>query len=221
MRVPQEKGYKGSKKWLQKLINEKPEQLNRQIIEQTGQNATYSINWLSPKKEDDYAEYSDIDCLNLLGISLDKRPLKTFWPDRGPQWDALGKSDSGDLFFMEAKSHISELVSFTDAKGNSLDLILKSLNETKQYLNPDSRVDWANGFYQYANRLAFLYLLRTLNEKPAYLVFVYFLNDSEVDGPSSIEEWKGALELLHTYFGLKRHKLQRYVIDAFINVEKI
>lgn len=217
MRVLQGEGTKGSKKWLQKLINEKPELLNQQVLSRLHANETQTITWYSPKKEDGYAEYSDQRCLNLLGISLDTRLLNTFWPKRGPQWDGLGKSDVGDLFFVEAKSHISELYSCIGAEGKSLDLILKSLNETKQYLNQNSKVDWSNGFYQYANRLAYLYLLRTLNHKPVYLVFVYFLNDSEVGGPSSIEEWKGAIELLHTYFGFNRYKLQRFIIDCFID----
>ena len=221
MRAVQGPGTKGSKKWLQKLINEKPELLNQQILENLSRNKTQTITWYSPKQEDDYAEYSDQDSLNKLKVTLDKRPLETFWPNRGPQWDGLCDSDSGDLFFVEAKSHISELFSFVGAKGKSLELIQNSLNETKRYLNPSSKVDWSNGFYQYANRLAHLYLLRTLNKKQAYLIFVYFLNDHEVNGPSSIEEWKGALELLHTYFGLRRHKLQRFVIDIFLDIERL
>jgi hypothetical protein len=221
MRVVRGEGVKGSKKWLQKLINEKPEMLNRQILSHLHANETQSINWLSPKIEYNYAEYSDEHALKLLEVKLDQRPLRGFWPRRGPQWDGLGKGGSGELFFVEAKSHISELYSCINAEGTSLNLILNSLNETKQYLNPNSKVDWSNGFYQYANRLAYLYLMRTLNSKPAYLVFIYFLNDLEVGGPSSIEEWKGAIELLHTYFGLKRHKLQKYIIDAFVDVTKL
>jgi hypothetical protein len=221
VRVIQGQGTKGSKKWLQKLISEKPELLNQQILEHLNRNKTQTITWYSPKQKDDYAEYSDQDSLKMLNLTLDKRPLETFWPSRGPQWDALGGSDSCDLFFVEAKSHISELFSCVDAKGRSLELIQNSLRETKRYLSPNSKVDWSNGFYQYANRLAHLHLLRTLNEKQAYLIFVYFLNDREVNGPSSIEEWNGALELLHTYFGLRRHKLQRFVIDIFFNIERL
>jgi hypothetical protein len=73
------------------MINEKPELLNQQIFSHLGAHKTQSIKWLSPMQEDYYAEYSDGDCLNLLGIALDKRPLETFWPSRGLQWDGLGK----------------------------------------------------------------------------------------------------------------------------------
>ncbi len=54
------------------------------------------------------------------------------------------------------------------------------------------------GFYQYINRLAHLYLLRVLNKIPAYLVFVYFVNDhthiptSRQDQPSPpATAWQG------------------------------
>lgn len=61
-------------------------------------------------------------------------------------------------------------------------------------------------------------LLVTQGHKPAYLVFVYFVNDAEMAGPSSISEWKGAIELVHTYLGITRHKLQKYTADVFIDV---
>ncbi|MCJ7633232.1 hypothetical protein MUP77_12675 [Candidatus Bathyarchaeota archaeon] len=220
VRVVLSAGNKGSKKWVQKLVNEKPELLNHQILERLTKHQNESIRWLSPLKSDKYAEYSDQESLDLLGINLKKRSLDSFWPVAGPRWDGLGKSDSG-IFLVEAKSHVSELFSCVGAKGKSLSLILRSLGETKNYLSPNSPVDWSQGFYQYANRLAHLYLLRELNDQPAYLAFVYFLDDSEMTGPSSISEWKGAIELLHTYLGIRRHKLQKYIIDIFIDVNQV
>jgi hypothetical protein len=222
VRVPQSAGSRGSKKWIQKLVNEKPELLNRQILEQLNESQNELFRWFSPLKFDEYAEYSDQESLNLLGIELKERSLSSFWPVRGPQWDALGMSDSGRFFFVEAKSHISELFSCVGATDeNSLSLIRKSLDETKSYLSPNSPVDWSLGFYQYTNRLAHLYLLRTLNHKAAHLVFVYFLNDAEMAGPSSISEWKGAIELLRTFLGIRRNKLQKDILDVFIDVTQL
>jgi hypothetical protein len=173
---------------------------------------------LSPLKNDDYAEYSDHESLDLLGLSLKKRPLADFWPDNGPQWDALGASDSGKVFLIEAKSHIGELSSSIGAKDEgSVRRILQSLRETKNFLNSNAEVDWSRGFYQYANRLAHLYLLRQ-NDVPAYLVFVYFLNDLGMAVPATIDQWKGAIELLHTYLRIRRHKLQKYIVDVFIDL---
>ena len=67
------------------------------------------------------------------------------------------------------------------------------------------------------NRLAHLYLFRK-NEVPTYLVFVHFINDLEMNGPATIEEWKGVKKLLHSYLGIGRHRLQSFITDVFIDV---
>jgi hypothetical protein len=219
-RHPQAAGKKGSKKWIQKIVNERPEILNRSIAARLKLPEHERFCWLSPLKNDEYAEYSDDESLDLLGLRLKKRALADFWPNNGPQWDALGKSDSGKVFLIEAKSHIGELSSSIRAKDeDSMRRILQSLQETKTFLNSNAEVDWSRGFYQYANRLAHLYLLRQ-NDVPAYLVFVYFLNDLEMAGPATIDQWKGAIELLHTYLGIRQHKLQKYTVDVFIDLTR-
>ena len=126
------------------------------------------------------------------------------------------------MFLVEAKSHISELSSTMKAKNpDSRRRIRRSLEKTKQYSSINSDVDWSARFYQYTNRLAHLYFLRVKNQLPAYLVFVYFINDTDVMGPTSVSEWKGALSLLHSYLGIGRHKLQRYVAELFIDVNDL
>ena len=123
---------------------------------------------------------------------------------------------------LEAKSHISELLSpKTGAGETSLRKIKKSLDETKTFLHSNSEHDWTSTFYQYTNRLAHLYLLRVLNEVPAYLVFVYFMNDKDMNGPRSIDEWSGAIALLHSFLGIGRHKLSKYIADIFIDVQML
>ena len=52
------------------------------------------IDWKSPLKADDYAEYRDEDFLRKLRIlNKIKYSLSVFWPNNGPQWDALGVSE--------------------------------------------------------------------------------------------------------------------------------
>jgi len=85
-------------------------------------------------------------------------------------------------------------------------------------LHSTTEHDWTSTFYQYTNRLAHLYLLRALNEVPAYLVFVYFVNDKEMNGPQSIDEWHGALSPLTSYLGIGSHRLKKYIADIFIDV---
>ena len=73
--------------------------------------------------------------------------------------------------------------------------------------------------YQYANRLAHLYLLRELNRVPAHLLFVYFVGDDDVNGPETVPEWEAALSLAKRVLGLpERHRLSDYVSDVFFNV---
>ena len=127
-RIPQHKAAKGSQKWIQKLVNEKPDLLDSNIRTQLDLPDTEKTIWLSPIAVDDYAEYQDQAFLDLLGIKLPKVPLSDFWPSRGPVWDGLGRSDSGKVFLVEAKSHISEVLSpKTGAGVKSLRQIEKSL----------------------------------------------------------------------------------------------
>jgi hypothetical protein len=202
------------------LINNQPEHLNSQIRAKLNLSRDEHIQWLSPLKDTEYSEYRDQEFIDLLGIELKKKTLSDFWPKRGPQWDALGRSSSGKLFLVEAKSHIRELISTMKARDkNSARRIRNSLRKTKRFLGSNSKVDWSCGFYQYANRLAHMYLLRQLNKLPIYLLFVYFINDTEMKGPTSISEWKGAIELLQSYLGIRKHKVKDTVVDIFIDIK--
>ena len=221
-RIEQGPAVKGSQKWIQKLVNEKPDLLTSLIRTQLNLPDTDTITWLSPIVDDGYAEYRDQAFLDLLDITLPNVSLSDFWPSRGPVWDGLGTSETGKVFLVEAKSHISEVLSpKTGAGVKSLRKIRKSLDETKTFLHSKSEHDWTSTFYQYTNRLAHLYLLRVLNEVPAYLVFVYFVNDKEMNGPKSIDEWNGALLLLTSYLGIGRHRLKQYIADIFIDIGEI
>jgi hypothetical protein len=50
---------KGNQKWIQKLVNEKPDLLNSTIRAQLDLPDTERITWLSPIADDEYAEYQD------------------------------------------------------------------------------------------------------------------------------------------------------------------
>jgi hypothetical protein len=170
--------------------------------------------------EDDHAEYRDETFIEKLGIKDRlKNPLRDFWPLKGPQWDALGKAGN-TVFLVEAKANIPEMVSSPSGAGiESLGQIKSSLDELKKYLSVNNDVDWAGKFYQYTNRLAHLYYLRELNKIDAYMMFIYFVNDSTVNGPTCKDKWEGAIEVMEDYLGLsKRHKLRKYVKDLFIDV---
>lgn len=123
---------------------------------------------------------------------------------------------------MEAKANIEEIISpETKARGEAFELIKKSLDTSKKYFKMNNKADWSGTFYQYTNRLAHLYFLRTLNNLPAYLVFVYFTGDDSVSGPKSIEEWNAALTVMKRYLGAGAHKLSKYIAEVFIDVKQI
>lgn len=218
-RFPQKKGHKGSLKWIQKLINDSPELLSNEIRNKFNLPSNLQIEWLSPLASDEYAEYRDQAFLNVLQISTLKTQLKEFWPKGGPQWDALGKAEYGSVFLVEAKSHIAEVISQLAAKSpKSIKKIHESLNYTKRSLRIGTNHDWTSPFYQYSNRIAHLYFLRELNNVPAHLVFVYFLNDDTMGGPKIKEEWLGALKLVKASLGIARNKLKKYTGEVFIDV---
>ena len=214
-------GRKGSQKWLQRLVNEKPCLLDNQLVMAGVVAPTEAVNWLSPLANDGYAEYRDERVLARLGVELTKRPLTTFWPRGGPQWDGLGKTENGRLLLVEAKSHIGELKSYSKAGSRSSAKIQQSLQEVQSALGVSARSDWSQTYYQYANRLAHLWLLREANGLPARLLFIYFVGDEEMNGPKTKGEWEVAIAQVEAYLGLQEHLLRQAVHRIFIDVAQL
>ena len=214
---------RGSLKWIRRAVNDFPSLLNQRLREGLGLPHDTPIKWTSPLADDQFAEYRDDDLIRLTGMRLPERPLASFWPVRGPQWDALAQVGKAGGLLVEAKANIPEIVSpGTSAEGERRALLEKSLAELKFYLGVDQDASWSGKFYQYANRLAHLYFLREVNRQDAYLAFVYFTGDSDVDGPATVAEWKAALTVAKGALGVpKRHRLSRYVADIFIDVSEM
>lgn len=221
MRTPQKPGTKGSLKWIQVLIDQFPAILDNEICKQYGLSPN-SIEWLSPLKSDEFAEYKDGAFLELLGLSAYKDDLRNFWPDRGPQWDALGRfSDKGPYILLEAKANISEVQSKCSASSEvSKELIKKSLGRTQDFLNCSSENDWMKDYYQYANRLAHLYFLKEQCGIDARMVFLYFVND-ETHIPTSQAKWNEAIDDQKMVMGLNEHNLQRYIAEVFVDIKDL
>ena len=215
-RVPKKKGDKGSLRAIQWYVNEAPDELGRQIEEASRGGIKAPIAWKSPRQGDAFAEYSDAEFIEKLEVPLPARSLEQFWPKGGPNWDALGTSRNGQVVLVEAKSHVSEIISSPCGAGKpALRRIKAALCEVAAALEVDSSCDWTGTFYQYANRLAHLYFLRDVNKVPAWLVQVCFVNDTTVVGPKTAPEWRAAVEVLQGALGLKKHRLSRYVVEVF------
>lgn len=222
MRVPQPNQCRGSLKWIRQLINGRPDLLDDELRRAGALVSDASINWVSPKKGDDWAEYSDAEFLNKLGYSQLTPALSEFWPRRGPQWDALGRSTDGTVFLVEAKAHLGELQSTCAAKAPpSRALITSSLERTRNALGVTNGADWSTHYYQYANRLAHLGFLRDQGVQ-AYLVFVYFIGDTGMPGaPISRAHWDGANSALKKHLGLADLPPIPGVIDLYVDVSQL
>ena len=211
----------GSKRWLQIAVNRRPELLLGALRRSGAIPLRAEVTWSCPSESDDFREYCDEIALEKAHINTARlaRPLAAFWPARGPVWDAVGFSTAGTSVFLEAKAHIPEAASGgTKASDSSRELIKQSLEEARKFYAPRSTATWMDLFYQYGNRLAHHYFLTQINEILSVLVFLYFVNADDMLGPSSEEEWRGAIKLLHCALGLPPDLKAQGVFEAFLDV---
>ena len=221
-RVKQKSADKGSQRWLQQMVERAPHAFEQALLPKLHPTGGGPVEWLSPRRDDDYAEYSDGAFLRRLDLKLGRESLKDFWPKRGPVWDGLARTARGDVLLIEAKANMSELASpGTKASEDSAKRIRKSLAAAKPAFGAPEDADWASTYYQYANRLAHLYLLRQLNHVSAYLVFLYFVNATEVGGPTSVETWQPGIKALHEALRLGGGPLTPYVLEVFVDIGTI
>jgi hypothetical protein len=178
-----------------------------------------NVSWRSPLRSDDFAEYRDECFLRRVGLERLSSELQDFWPQRGPQWDALAQLENGGVLLVEAKAHIGELWSSCKAEGSSLEKITEALNETVEFLGATPKARWTDCFYQLANRIAHLYFFRNhgINAK---LVLINFVGDDDVRGPNSKAEWQAAYEIVWHVLGLPgRHdEISRHIVEIFPEV---
>ncbi len=208
----------GSQKWLQIAINRKPELFLGALQQSGAVGRQTSVTWYSPLEADSFREYRDGVALAKAGITQLKEPLHSFWPPRGPVWDAIGIISNDGPLFVEAKAHIPEAASpATKASPVSRRLIDESLAKARRFYAPGATAAWNSIFYQYANRLAYHYFIKELNHKQSTLVFLYFLNADDMHGPASEEEWRGAAHLIHAVLGIPKDLTSHGVFDVYLD----
>jgi hypothetical protein len=214
-RYPRPARARGSEKWMRRVAATGA--LDAALLKTMKRSG--AIDWRSPRADDAFAEYRDAAFLERVGLSHLLPQLKAFWPRKGPQWDALGLSASGDVLLVEAKAHLREFCSEgTGASAASRAKIETALNATARALGAKPRGAWTTTFYQLANRLAHLWFLREHGVK-AWLVLMNFVGDADVGGPESAAEWDAAYLVANYAMGLpERHALSRYVIHLHPDV---
>jgi hypothetical protein len=219
MRVPMPIGMDGSLKWIQRATNDQCKLIDKQLLSSLPRASR--IEWRSPLASDGYAEYRDSGFLERIGHADLADRLAEFWPARGPQWDALGTTDTGEVILVEAKAHIDEMFSpGCQASERPFIQISDAFNKTISAFGAKPAIDWTGSLYQMANRYAFLHFLAA-NGVSARLVFVCFVGDAEMNGPESADEWRGALHVARRMLGLpKRSRFPGQVIDVFPHVSQ-
>jgi hypothetical protein len=213
----------GSQYFLRKGVNQQPALLRDALRESGALHVREDVSWHSPLLAESHQEYRDGAAVKALG--LEERivaPLADFWPSRGPLWDALGTSSQERPILVEAKAHIPETVSREKATAAmSKRRIGASLALARSYYTRKSESDWGTPFYQYANRLAYQFWLRKQNGILSSLVFLCFTNAAAMNGPSTKQEWQGAIRLVHAVLGLPPDLSVFGVYHAFLDANQL
>lgn len=201
-------GSKGSKLLIQKWVNQAPNELSNLIVTASPSLLAYAptkIDWLSPLSDHSYREYRD-DFLVLFQLQAHVSALRSFWPERGPQWDALADIEEGDgnagILLVEAKAHTTETQSTWKAESEtSKAMIRRAFARVQGYMGVEP-TDWTTGYYQLANRLAFLYFLTEILHKPAFLALVNFVDDAS-HVATSLAEWRRHYQRAFAEMGIR------------------
>ena len=219
-RVAQSEGKRGSLKWIQRTINDHSSLIDGELLPML--KGAHSIRWRSPLRQDDFAEYRDAAFLKQVDLGELSDALAQYWPQRGPQWDALGVSNRGDVLLVEAKAHVAEMCSpATQASRTSRVKIEAALATTAQALHAKPRAAWTDVFYQLANRLAHLKFLRN-SEVPAWLILVNFIGDADMKGPRTAAEWDAAYRVVYHVMGIDMSAgLMKNVRHVYLDVSKL
>lgn len=104
------------------------------------------------------------------------------WPTSGEahNWDAIAEIERNgkrEWLLVETEANVEELRSSCGAENeDSLDIIRRTLDTTKNALAVPASRDWLSPYYQYCNRLAALRHL-TNSGSAARLLFIYFCGD--------------------------------------------
>jgi hypothetical protein len=202
--------YAGSQLQIQLWVNCRRAALDRRVCETLPSLAAArpEIEWVSPIRQDGFAEYQDADFLQRVGLARLTDDLRSFWPKGGPCWDGLavvrlgGSRAATGVLMVEAKSYPGEIHGggCKAAAPRSRTRIEDALAATKRWLGAPPDADWTGPLYQSANRLAHLYFFTQVAKVPAWLLNVYFVNDPR--SPTSVAEWGAALGKLKKELGL-------------------
>lgn len=222
--VISEKGY-GSERHFGDYRQSACRILDKEICSALG-HPSVEVDWLYPVVSEERPEFTGISFLD--HDAQRQTAWEDFWPQSGStlSWDGIAQiclSGQPTWILIEAKANHPEFCSPPCGATSpaSRAQIRRSLNETKKALGVHRFFPWEGTYYQYANRLAFLYFLRKIGVS-ARLVFIYFYGDQFPDGtpcPDSPDRWRELIQACHLTLGLlDRHRLEGWIHEVFLRV---
>ena len=181
---------KGSRFWMQECINNEDllERLNKDILNAADLSGIdlNVIEWLSPLADNNYKEYQLSQTFLCENFGLENFDF-SFWPKRGPQWDAIGIADDKTIILVEAKAHLGEWSSYLSSKNHdNTRLIKKAITEVFSDYGGDE-TKRTHGYYQLSNRIVFWHRFKQYNH-PCVLILLNFTNDRRFK-PTSEEDF--------------------------------
>lgn len=194
------RGEKGSRFWIQQLVNSNSEYLNNELVKIDP--SIGNITWISPLVADDYLELKTEDISDM----AEKYDIKfkipdsilSFWPPNGPYWDAVGIDDNNTLLLVECKAHRAETRSACRSISNKSKLKMREamkktcFNITNTSIFPENV--WFNEYFQLANKLSFLYHLNKAGIKTK-LILLNILDDPTFIR-TTLEEWNRHYQII-------------------------
>lgn len=221
-------GY-GSEYQLLRFLGHHRDELNKEILNSLKLNNA-NIHWFDYPKDIKKlsldSEYTGISFLP--NHEQFDEAWNIFWPQSGNthNWDGIFTINN-KYYLVEAKAHISE-VSNNGHEHN--EQIASRLAETKNYYGITYETnDWEGPYYQQANRLAFIYFLKSKCNIDAELINIFFINGYdkrkldkneiyriENKNVHTKDEWLNEIQKEYCYLGLNT-KAKNIIHEVFIN----
>ena len=189
-----------------------------------------NVKWLD-FEFDKNKSFPDIPDKELKGISFLKDELvinnwKKEWPQTGNvmNWDLVGFTIDNNIktwLLVEAKAHIEELSQSCGATNDeSKEKITNTLKNTAENLSINFNSNWLEKYYQLANRIYILDLLRRHNIY-VKLINIYFIGDMKCNNrksPQSKDEWLNSINEMKECIGIKDKQSSLGIYDIYLDV---
>ena len=215
---------RGSKLQTQLYVDRQQKALTEKVLEAlpTLANRGPTLEWVVPLHAKDFAEPRDRTMLVELDLSHLAAALRTFWPARGPVWDALAicrfPDKTSGVLLAEGKSYPREMYSGGTGAGKAG--TAASLASRRQiefatawaqgrlgvaldvhrWLDPLDDSKPSSSLYQTANRLTYTVWLQS-QHVDTWLCHLLFVDDP-LHHPTTRTRWTKALETADRELGI-------------------